>query len=489
MNIAAAVSLLATATGFVFGAIWWRMSQAPGWHHMRWFAAVALTAAGYCAFDGLVVFDNMPWGVIGWSTQMAFTVSSLHAYAWIRWLAESVPRPLDKFDKFMLWVCLAFSAAGLIPGVLVGDDRSSMHVDAINVTYRMYLPTTLGLIGYLIFLVVMWVVAGRSFMRWQHGWRARMPAIAVSILTALAVNDSLATANKIHMPMLVDFGFLIVLLLFGIDSLRRFAEDAERLDELKNRLEHSVAERTRQLEVAHLELAKERTVAAVGRLAGGVAHQINSPATVISVNLGLLRDELSEHGQLNEMTTTLLDESRSSLHRILGIVTDLRVSAGAIEIHGGTHHAAPLRTCIDEAVARAAQRGARAVNTFVNVPRDLQVLGDRDLITQLLAELVANGAGAANAARPDAARIGITAHAENGHVHVDVRDNGAGVPSTVRAALFEPFVGVGGVAQRRGLGLSVVRGLAEQLGGALQLVESSSEGTLFRVRLRALPSA
>jgi signal transduction histidine kinase len=341
----------------------------------------------------------------------------------------------------------------------------------------------------MIFLGAMWMVAWRSLRRWKYGWSARLPAIAVSILTLLAVNDTLATAQMIQMPMLIDFGFLIMLMLFGVESLGRFATDANRLDDLSHRLEHAVAERTRQLEVAHLELAKERTVAAVGRLAGGVAHQINSPATVINVNLGHLRDELAEHGGLTVTMSELLDESREALHRILGIVTDLRTSAGTIETHGGTKHAAALRACADAAVERAGQRGLRTGRIDVRVATDLHVLGDRDLVAQMLTELVSNAASAAIDARGAEARVGITARSVDGFIEVDVSDNGPGVPPAVRAALFEPFAGAHGVAQRRGLGLFVVRGLAEQIGASLQLVSSAVDGTVFRVRFRALPPA
>ena len=311
-----------------------------------------------------------------------------------------------------------------------------------------------------------------------------MPAIAGAILTIIAVHDTLATAGIIHSPMLADLGFLIVILIFGIDSLRRFAEDAERLESLSQRLEHLVAERTRQLEAAHLELAKERTVAAVGRLAGGVAHQINSPATVLSVNLGLLQDELVEHGGLTRVMNDLLSESREALHRILGIVTDLRASSGATDPRRQVQHSSLLRGCVDAAIERAAQRGVRAPHTFVNIPADLHVVGERDLVTQMLTELVMNAGTAALKSRPLQARVGVVARGMDSHVEIDVRDNGSGVPASIQAALFEPFVGTDGVAQRRGLGLAVVRGLAEQLGATLSLAESSDEGTTFRLRMR-----
>jgi signal transduction histidine kinase len=488
VNIAAAISLLATAVGLAFGVIWWRISRAPGWLSMRWLAAIAFTAAGYCAFDTLVVFD-LPAGFIVWATQIAFTLSSLHAFAWIVWLAASQPRPLDGFDRTMLAVALFFAAAGLVPRFLVSDTVVSHQVPSLGVTYYAALPTSFGLVCYLFFLAAMWFVAWRSLARWKLGWRSRLPAIAVAILTLLAVNDTLATAQLTSMPILADFGFLIILTIFGVDSLGRFAEDAERLEELSHQLEHVVGERTRQLEVAHLELAKERTVAAVGRLAGGVAHQINSPATVISVNLGLMRDELAEQGGLTATMGELLDESREALHRILGIVTDLRTSSGAIETHSASHHAAALRTCVETAVERAAQRGARAARTNVNVPGELHAMGDRDILIHLLSELLTNAASAAVSAHAAGSRVDVVARETGAGVEVDITDNGLGVPTAVRAALFEPFAGAHGVAQGRGLGLSVVRGLADRLGATLQLVESSSHGTVFRVVLRALPAA
>jgi len=486
VNIAAAVSLLTTATGVVLGVIWWRASSAPGWRAMRWFALVAITAGAYSGVDAFTVFE-LPPAYTRWATQAAFTIASLHAFAWIRWLAESVPRPLDRFDRFMLWSALGWAAAGVVPGVLVSDQMTSFYVAAIGVTYRFCVPTTLGVVGYMFFLSSLWVVAGRSLAHWHLGWRARMPALAVGILTLLAVNDVLVTARVLRTPILVDFGFLLVLLLFGIDSMRRFAADSERLELLTHRLEQAVAERTRQLEVAHLELARERTEAAVGRLAGGVAHQINSPATVLRVNLGLMREELGEHGWLNDATSDMLDESREALHRIVGIVADLRLSTGTVEAPDTVRHSALLRACIEMAVERARRRAGRDVRVHLRVGAELQVYGESDLVAQMLTELVANAAEAAVAARPEQASVHVVAVPHPDCVDVEIRDNGAGVSPAVRDALIERSAGDPVPAQQYGLGLSVARGLARHLGAALQLVETSASGTTFRVRLRALP--
>jgi len=104
------------------------------------------------------------------------------------------------------------------------------------------------------------------------------------------------------------------------------------------------------------------------------------------------------------------------------------------------------------------------VRTDCDIAPSLNVLGDREVVSQLL-----------------------TARVDNGHVDVAVSDNGAGVPAHVRTALFESFAGEGGMAQGRGLGLSVARGLAAQLGATLRLTDSSDAGTTFTVRFRALP--
>lgn len=455
---------------------------------MRWLAAVGITAAGYCALDSLIVFDLSP-AVLQRAAQMAIAFGALHAYAWVRWFAESAGRPLDRFDKVMLWSALFWAAAGLVPGLLISDKYAAYTVELIGVTYRAFTPTMLGFAGYLSFLLTMWAVAWRSLARWHVGWRARMPALAVLMLTVLAINDTLATAQVIKTPMLADFGFLVILVAFGTASLGRFAADAERLDELTHRLEHVVEERTRQLEIAHLELAKERTVAAVGRLAGGVAHQVNSPATVLSINLGFMRDELVERGQLSPTMGELLDESRESLHRIIGIVSDLRASASTIETHGGPRSATRLLDCAERAIEIAARRGSRATHVECEIAPELQVLGDHELVCQMLAEIVANAAHAACTARPDISRVTLSARAEGRHVDVAITDNGHGVQPEVRIALSEAFAGESAATPGLGLGLSVARGLAAQLGATLRLTRSSDDGTVFTVRLRGVPAA
>ena len=98
----------------------------------------------------------------------------------------------------------------------------------------------------------------------------------------LAVNDSLASARLIGTPLLLDGGAVLVVIVTGLLQQRRFAADARRL-------EQEVVDRSRDLLEAQAALARSERMAGLGRLAAGVAHEINNPAAVIQHNLELLK--------------------------------------------------------------------------------------------------------------------------------------------------------------------------------------------------------
>jgi signal transduction histidine kinase len=106
---------------------------------------------------------------------------------------------------------------------------------------------------------------------------------------------------------------------------------------------------------------------------------------------------------------------------------------------------------------------------------DAIVCADRDMVRQVFVNLCSNSAGAG--AR--AVRFSIL---KNGNgATLDVRDDGRGIPDTVRTRVFDPYVTTRGVGEGMGLGLSISRKVMLEHGGDLQLLQTSDEGTTMRV--------
>jgi signal transduction histidine kinase len=118
--------------------------------------------------------------------------------------------------------------------------------------------------------------------------------------------------------------------------------------------------------------------------------------------------------------------------------------------------------------------GATALD--IAVPPGLTALADRTHLFRALANL------GTNAVQAGSAHVRISASAADGRIHIDVADDGPGLPPTARENLFAPFEGsvrAGG----SGLGLTIARELAQAQGGELELLESSDKGTVFRIEL------
>jgi signal transduction histidine kinase len=106
---------------------------------------------------------------------------------------------------------------------------------------------------------------------------------------------------------------------------------------------------------------------------------------------------------------------------------------------------------------------------------DAVVCADRDMLRQVLVNLCSNSAGAG----ATAVTLAIVRH--GGRAGLDVRDDGAGVPSSLRARLFDPYVTTRRIGEGMGLGLSISRKVMLDHGGDLELVESSERGSMFRL--------
>ena len=108
---------------------------------------------------------------------------------------------------------------------------------------------------------------------------------------------------------------------------------------------------------------------------------------------------------------------------------------------------------------------------------DAIVCVDRDMLRQVLVNLCSNSARAVG----EDGRVTFSILRHGGRVMLDVRDNGSGIPSSLRARVFDPYVTTRRIGEGMGLGLSISRKVMLDHGGDLVLLDSSSSGTVFRI--------
>lgn len=209
------------------------------------------------------------------------------------------------------------------------------------------------------------------------------------------------------------------------------------------------------------------------RFADDAGHELRTPITVIRGNLELMGDDPEDRAQTVALVMTELD-------RMTRIVDDLLVLAKVDQTDYIHRHPFDLTAFMDDVLAKARLLDDRPWS-LADSP-DVVVDGDEQWLTQAVMNLARNAVEHTPAGTP--VRLG--AEVADGDVVLWVHDDGPGIPDEGREHLFERFArGAEGKrsTQGAGLGLSIVRAIAEGHGGQVEVESEPGAGTTFRIRI------
>jgi two-component system NtrC family sensor kinase len=229
-------------------------------------------------------------------------------------------------------------------------------------------------------------------------------------------------------------------------------------------------------------ISRAEKLAAVGRLAAGVVHEINNPLATIAACAESLEHRIDEGSFESSDAVDDLAEYlgliKSEAFRCKTITTDLldfsRIRTGE-------------RTAIDpgEIVRSAAnlishQKRAEGIVHEIEVAEGLQkVSADGGQIQQAIIALATNGIDA----MPQGGKLTFRALSVGGRVAIEVEDTGAGIPPENMSKIYEPFFTTKEVGKGTGLGLAVCYGIVSEHGGRLSVRSSLGKGTTFSIFL------
>jgi PAS domain S-box-containing protein len=234
------------------------------------------------------------------------------------------------------------------------------------------------------------------------------------------------------------------------------------------------------------QLRHAQKMEAIGRLAGGVAHDFNNVLTVVQSYAAMLEEAIdisdSRHGDAAEIRRTaeraaaitrqLLAVSRHSIVEPKLVAVDDLV-AGFVPI---------LRRLVGSSVGLVVQRGG--------VPN---VMIDPGQLEQILMNLALNARDAMPAGGQikietrtvdlDEETASVDALPAGRYVEIAVTDSGTGIDAETQARIFEPFFTTKEAGRGTGLGLSIVHGIIAQAGGRISLYSELGRGSTFRIQL------
>ncbi len=286
-----------------------------------------------------------------------------------------------------------------------------------------------------------------------------------------------------------------------------------------------IAAAHRELQQMQAQLVQNEKLAAIGQLAAGVAHEMNTPLGFVTCNFDTLEGYMKkvlalldvydllawkvefsdkEH-RLETLETihrlkhqtrfdlirqdleSLFDDSREGLERVTEIIQSLRDFSRVDQV--GDVATFNLNEGITATLTVARNELARHARVETDLGDIPQIVCNPGQINQVVLNVLVNAAQAiASQQRQEPGRIAIRTFAADGHVVCEIADDGPGIPADNLRRVFDPFFTTKPPGKGTGLGLSVSHDIVVSKHAGQFLVESrEGQGTTFTIRLPQTP--
>jgi two-component system NtrC family sensor kinase len=258
---------------------------------------------------------------------------------------------------------------------------------------------------------------------------------------------------------------------------------ADNLEEAKSELtkwaktlERRVEERTIQLKKTQNQLMQSEKLASLGKLAAGVAHELNNPLTGVLTYASLLHESAPEESEQKEDLEIIINETKRCREIIRGLLDFARQSKPAKK----------------EVNINSVLQDTLAVIKYQSVFRDIEIVQkldesippvplDADQFEQVFMNIIMNAAEA----MPDGGTLTLETSLTDGgnSIQLSFSDTGSGIKKEHMDKLFDPFFTTKEVGKGTGLGLAVTYGIVKRHNGTIEVKSTIGEGTTFIVTL------
>jgi two-component system NtrC family sensor kinase len=221
-------------------------------------------------------------------------------------------------------------------------------------------------------------------------------------------------------------------------------------------------------------------MSAVGKLAAGIAHELNNPLTVI---LGSVQSELMQSRSPSAQLPGILKDIEREATRCSHLVKELLSFARVRPIGKVLQSpAALLHQALTLVTAQAKMKQVRLIQRIE--PKLPPIRIDSDQFSQIVLNLCSNAIDA----MPQGGVLTVSLDRNQGMIELRVADTGEGIPPDLRSRIFDPFFTTKGLGKGTGLGLSLVDDIIKNHSGTIEIENAPGPGTTFAVRLPLSPA-
>ncbi len=349
--------------------------------------------------------------------------------------------------------------SGKIVGILYVGMLEAPYIDLRNkVVYSFF---GIGILGvFLVLLLSFFITTGIIRPLREMVWATRKIAEGdLSLELSISSKDEIGQLAESFNHMLI-----------------RLKQARQELEDYGRTLEEKVEQRSQQLKKIQAQLMQSEKLASLGRLASGVAHEINSPLTGILTFSHLLMRKLKDNPELQRELELIVRETTRVSTIVRGLLDFARESKPQ------------KRPCnINELILHTLslvehQSVFHDIRIVKNLdPQVAMVLLDANQIQQVFMNILLNAADAMPAG--GTLTITSTMAPEDSFVQVRFADTGTGIPEKNLHRIFDPFFTTKADKKGTGLGLAVSYGIIERHRGHIEVQSEEGKGTTFTIKL------
>ncbi len=241
------------------------------------------------------------------------------------------------------------------------------------------------------------------------------------------------------------------------------------------------------LKESQKELLEKRKLAAVGQLAAGVAHELNTPLANLNLTAEYISNILNKQKN-NSNKTILLQEMmdiKDQIQFCAKIVKQLLQFSRKMDLNLIKTDIYSLLTEIIKSPSNISKLKEKDIKVTIESEEKFKIYVDRVLLSQVFQNLIDNSIDALENMNGKST-IRITLKKKNNEVEIVFIDNGKGIKESDLSRVFEPFFSTKGVGKGIGLGLAICSGIVEKHGGNISINSVFGKGTEVKVTLALL---
>lgn len=327
----------------------------------------------------------------------------------------------------------------------------------------------------------LWIKGHRFARFYVLGWSATLLSLIMFILLLngiIPINDF--TMHSTYLGVALEALLFAFALGDRINALKQETEQAqlenlELVTSYNEKLEKSVEEKTRALNLSQQQLINSEKMASLGMMAGGISHEINNPLNIIQGGVFHFKNNLEESGNgTSEEDFEVLDSMTDSIQRVARIVKALNVYNRFNEVS--------LSDCDIHYILDG------SISLFQDRLDDIEIVKEYDVsskivkcdegkLHQIFINIISNSVDAV----AGKGRITITTAFSDNEVKIVISDDGPGITNDSLQKIFDPFYTTKGLGKGTGLGLSITQNIVIELGGSIEVSSQEGEGASFTI--------